>query len=115
MPRACWISRRNLAKLGLVIEAFGGSAIAVRETPAILGRVNAAALLRDILDDLADLGGSDRLQARMDAVLVAHGLPRLGPVGPPDAGRGNERPAARDGGDPACRASATTGDRPMSN
>jgi DNA mismatch repair protein MutL len=71
----------DLAALGLVIEAFGGSAIAVRETPAILGRVDAAALLRDILDDLADLGSSDRLQARMDAVLsrmACHGSVRSG-------------------------------------
>ncbi|MGB3281003.1 MAG: DNA mismatch repair endonuclease MutL [Pseudorhodobacter sp.] len=71
----------NLAELGLVIEGFGGTAIAVRETPAILGRINAAALLRDILDDLADLGSSDRLQARMDAVLSrmsCHGSIRSG-------------------------------------
>jgi DNA mismatch repair protein MutL len=71
----------DLAALGLVIEPFGGGAIAVRETPAILGQVNAAALLRDILDDLADLGSSDRLQARMDAVLsrmACHGSVRSG-------------------------------------
>jgi len=71
----------DLAALGLVIEGFGGSAIAVRETPAILGRVNASALLRDILDDLADLGASDRLQAKMDAVLsrmACHGSIRSG-------------------------------------
>ncbi|RUS60119.1 DNA mismatch repair endonuclease MutL [Pseudorhodobacter sp. E13] len=71
----------ELAELGLVIEGFGGSAIAVRETPAILGRVDANALLRDILDDLADLGASDRLQARMDAVLsrmACHGSVRSG-------------------------------------
>ncbi|QCO56099.1 DNA mismatch repair endonuclease MutL [Pseudorhodobacter turbinis] len=70
-----------LAQLGLTIEAFGGSAIAVRETPAILGRVDASALLRDILDDLADIGSSDRLQARMDAVLssmACHGSIRSG-------------------------------------
>ncbi|MDN5785640.1 DNA mismatch repair endonuclease MutL [Pseudorhodobacter sp.] len=70
-----------LAGLGLVIEGFGGAAIAVRETPAILGRVDATALLKDILDDLADLGNSDRLQARMDAVLSrmsCHGSIRSG-------------------------------------
>ena len=71
----------QLAELGLVIEGFGGSAIAVRETPAILGRVDASALLRDILDDLAELGSSDRLQVRMDAVLsrmACHGSVRSG-------------------------------------
>ena len=71
----------DLAALGLGIEAFGGSAIAVREVPAILGQVNATALIRDILDDLADLGDSTRLQARIDAVLsrmACHGSVRSG-------------------------------------
>ncbi|MGP3698396.1 DNA mismatch repair endonuclease MutL [Rhodobacter sp. NSM] len=71
----------ELSGLGLVIEAFGGGAVAVREVPAILGQVQAAPLLRDILDDLADLGSSDRLQARMDAVLsrmACHGSVRSG-------------------------------------
>ena len=71
----------DLAALGLGIEAFGGSAIAVREVPAILGQVNATALIRDILDDLVDLGDSTRLQARIDAVLsrmACHGSVRSG-------------------------------------
>ena len=71
----------DLAKLGLSIEPFGGSAIAVRETPALLGQVNAAAMLRDILDELADPGDSTALQSRLDAVLsrmACHGSVRAG-------------------------------------
>ncbi|MEH7830279.1 DNA mismatch repair endonuclease MutL [Gemmobacter sp. JM10B15] len=71
----------ELAELGLVIEPFGGTAVAVRETPALLGRVDAAALIRDIVDDLADLGASDRLKGRIDAVLsrmACHGSVRSG-------------------------------------
>ncbi len=71
----------DLARLGLTIEPFGGGAIAVRETPAILGVVSAAALLRDVLDELADLGQSGTLQARMDAILsrmACHGSVRSG-------------------------------------
>ena len=71
----------DLARLGLVIEPFGGGAIAVRETPALLGRIDAGALIRDILDDLADLGRSDRLKSRIDAVLsrmACHGSVRSG-------------------------------------
>lgn len=71
----------DLSELGLVIEAFGGGAIAVRETPALLTRLNAGALIRDILDDLADQGASDRLRARIDAVLssmACHGSVRSG-------------------------------------
>lgn len=71
----------ELAALGLVIEGFGGTSVMVRETPAILGEVNVAALLRDILDDLADLGTSQTLEARINAVLsrmACHGSVRSG-------------------------------------
>jgi len=71
----------ELARLGLGIEAFGGGAVAVRETPALLGQIAAALLLRDILDELADLGDSQRLGARIDAVLsrmACHGSVRSG-------------------------------------
>lgn len=70
-----------LAGLGLSIEPFGGGAVAVRETPAILGTVSAAALLRDVLDELADLGRSDSLQAKIEAILsrmACHGSVRSG-------------------------------------
>ncbi|MDT1062866.1 DNA mismatch repair endonuclease MutL [Paracoccus sp. CPCC 101403] len=71
----------DLAELGLVIEPFGGGAVAVREVPALIRRINAPALIRDILDDLADQGTSDRLKARVDAVLssmACHGSVRSG-------------------------------------
>lgn len=71
----------KLAALGLRIEPFGGNAIAVRETPALLGEVNAEALLRDVLDELDDLGESDLVQARIDAILsrmACHGSVRSG-------------------------------------
>ena len=71
----------ELAALGLVIEPFGGGAIAVREVPALLRRIDAPRLIRDILDDLADQGASDRLRARVDAVLssmACHGSVRSG-------------------------------------
>ena len=71
----------ELARLGLSIEPFGGGAVAVRETPAILGVVSAAALVRDVLDELADVGQSQTLQARMDAILsrmACHGSVRSG-------------------------------------
>lgn len=70
-----------LARLGLVIEPFGGTAIAVRETPAPLGVVNAATLIRDVADELADLGDGQLVQARLEAVLsrmACHGSVRSG-------------------------------------
>lgn len=70
-----------LAEIGLTVEAFGGSAVAVRETPAILGAVNAAALIRDVLDELTDVGHSHLIRAKIDAVLsrmACHGSVRSG-------------------------------------
>jgi DNA mismatch repair protein MutL len=71
----------ELAKVGLSIEPFGGSAIAIRETPAILGPVNGAALVRDILDELTDAGDSHLVRAKIDAILSrmsCHGSVRSG-------------------------------------
>ena len=71
----------DLARLGLTIEPFGSNAIAVRETPAVLGEINAAAMLRDILDELADQGDSASVQARIEAILsrvACHGSIRTG-------------------------------------
>jgi len=71
----------DLARLGLGVEPFGGGAVAVRETPAMLGQVDAAALLRDILDELADQGSATTLQTRIDAILsrmACHGSVRTG-------------------------------------
>jgi DNA mismatch repair protein MutL len=71
----------DLAALGLVIEPFGPGTIAVRETPAILGPVNAEAILRDILDELDEDGTSATLRSRIDAVLsrvACHGSVRSG-------------------------------------
>ena len=71
----------DLSRLGLRIELFGGSAIAVRETPAILGDVNAEAMLRDILDELTDHGSSTLVQEKLEAILsrvACHGSIRTG-------------------------------------
>ena len=70
-----------LAEVGLTIEPFGGSAVAIRETPAVLGPVNGAALIRDILDELSDAGTSDLVRAKIDAILsrmACHGSVRSG-------------------------------------
>ncbi|NNF91998.1 MAG: DNA mismatch repair protein MutL, partial [Boseongicola sp.] len=71
----------DLARMGLVIEAFGPGVVAVRETPAILGPVGVEAMLKDILDELDDLGQSSALKARLDAILsriACHGSVRTG-------------------------------------
>jgi len=71
----------TLQRFGLAIERFGPGAIAVRETPAMLGEVDAAALLRDLADEIADNDTVDTLQARLDriaATMACHGSVRAG-------------------------------------
>ena len=64
-----------------LIEAFGPGAIAVRETPAVLGHVDVKSLILDILDELTDSGISQILSDKVDAVLsriACHGSVRSG-------------------------------------
>ncbi len=71
----------DLAELGLVFEPFGGNALCLRETPAILGEVDGRALLADIADALEEGTGQGGLAARIDAVLsrmACHGSVRSG-------------------------------------
>ncbi|WP_425101606.1 DNA mismatch repair endonuclease MutL [Tropicibacter sp. S64] len=71
----------DLTRMGLTIEPFGGGAVAVRETPAILGEINARALIEDILDELSDEGQSQLVQEKIEAILsrvACHGSIRSG-------------------------------------
>jgi len=58
----------ELAHLGLVIEPFGPGAILVRETPALLGHIDATGLLKDLVDDIAELGEAHALKERLEEV-----------------------------------------------
>jgi DNA mismatch repair protein MutL len=58
----------ELAELGLIIEPFGVGAVAVRETPALLGQIDAKGLLRDLADDIAELGAAHTLKERLEEV-----------------------------------------------
>ena len=72
---------QDLAQLGLSIEPFGAGSVAVRETPAILGEVNAEAMLRDIVDELTDGGSTSAVKDKLEAVLsrvACHGSIRSG-------------------------------------
>ena len=71
----------ELAELGLVIEAFGPGAVVVREVPAILGEADAKGLVRDLADELAELGGALSLKERLEHVcgtIACHGSVRAG-------------------------------------
>lgn len=71
----------TLKKFGLVIESFGPGAIAIRETPAMLGEVDAQALIRDLADEVAEHETADGLKAMLDyvaATMACHGSVRSG-------------------------------------
>ncbi|MBO9706582.1 MAG: DNA mismatch repair endonuclease MutL [Caulobacter sp.] len=71
----------ELASLGLVLESFGPGAVLVRETPALLGKTDAAGLVRDIADDLAENGQALALKERLEEVcstMACHGSVRAG-------------------------------------
>ncbi len=71
----------ELAELGLVLEPFGAGTVVVREVPALLGQVDAAGLVRDLADELAELGDAPGLKERLEEVcgtLACHGSVRAG-------------------------------------
>jgi DNA mismatch repair protein MutL len=73
----------ELAQLGLIVEPFGGGAVLVRETPALLGDTDVQGLIRDIADDLAEHGAALALSERLGEVcgtMACHGSVRAGRV-----------------------------------
>ncbi len=71
----------TLARFGLGIEQFGPGAIAVRETPAMLGEMNAQQLIRDLADEIAEHDTSDGLKTMLHhvaATMACHGSVRSG-------------------------------------
>jgi len=59
-----------LAQSGLALEGFGEGAIVVREVPAALGDGDIARMVRDIADELAELGTATPVEARVDHMLA---------------------------------------------
>ena len=71
----------ELAELGIVLETFGAGTIVVREVPAALGETDVKGLVRDLADDLAELGEGLGLRDRIDHVcrtMSCHGSVRAG-------------------------------------
>ncbi len=71
----------ELAELGLVVEAFGQGAIAVREVPALLGNCNVKGLVQDLADEIRSNGQSFALKDKLEAVcsrMACHGSVRAG-------------------------------------
>ena len=71
----------ELAKYGLAIEAFGPGAVAVRETPSMLGEIDARALLRDLAEHIAEWDEALPLERRVlhvAATMACYGSVRAG-------------------------------------
>jgi DNA mismatch repair protein MutL len=71
----------EFARLGLGIERFGPGAIAVRETPAMLGEMDASGLIRQLADELAEWDTASGLKAKLEylaATMACHGSVRSG-------------------------------------
>lgn len=71
----------TLARFGLGIERFGPGAVAVRETPSMLGETNVQQLVRDLADEIADNDTVETLKGRLDkiaATMACHGSVRSG-------------------------------------
>jgi DNA mismatch repair protein MutL len=71
----------ELASFGLAIESFGPGAVAVRETPSLLGKANAAGLLRDLAEHMAEWDEALPLERRLmhvAATMACHGSVRAG-------------------------------------
>jgi DNA mismatch repair protein MutL len=71
----------ELDRFGLAIERFGPGAIAVRETPAMLGEIDAVGLVRDLADEVAEWSTAGGLRAKLEyvaATMACHGSVRSG-------------------------------------
>jgi DNA mismatch repair protein MutL len=71
----------ELAELGLQLERFGPGAVVVRAVPALLGETDVAGLVRDLADELAELGDAPALKERLADVcstIACHGSIRAG-------------------------------------
>jgi DNA mismatch repair protein MutL len=63
-------AQQDLLALGLVVEPFGDKAILVREIPALLGEVNIQGLLKDLADEMKELGSPLSLKERLAEILA---------------------------------------------
>ena len=89
LPLSVAVSRREadcaerqvelLLRLGLEVDRLGPEKLRVRSLPAMLSGADAAQLLRDVLGDLLEYGGSERVEEQMNELLstmACHGSVR---------------------------------------
>ena len=71
----------ELSQFGLVIENFGIGAIAVRETPALLGDIDVKALIHSLIDEMQEFDSNFSLKEKLEELcssMACHGSVRAG-------------------------------------
>jgi DNA mismatch repair protein MutL len=71
----------ELRRYGLVVESFGPGAVALRETPALLGAIDGAGLVRDLAEHMSEWDEALPLERRLWQVassMACHGSVRAG-------------------------------------
>ena len=71
----------ELGRYGLVLEFFGPGAVALRETPALLGEIDGAGLVRDLAEHMSEWDETLPLERRLMQVassMACHGSVRAG-------------------------------------
>jgi DNA mismatch repair protein MutL len=71
----------ELAALGLELEPFGANAYVLRATPAVLGPLDGAGLVQDLLEDLSQWSSAGSLEGRVRALfasMACHAAVRAG-------------------------------------
>jgi DNA mismatch repair protein MutL len=71
----------ELARYGVVLESFGPGAVALRETPALLGEIDGAGLVRDLAEHISEWDETLPLERRLmhvAATMACYGSVRAG-------------------------------------
>jgi DNA mismatch repair protein MutL len=71
----------ELARFGLMLEAFGPGAVALRETPSLLGEIDGSGLVRDLAEHISEWDETLPLERRLMQVassMACHGSVRAG-------------------------------------
>ncbi len=78
----CLLARQQeLLDFGLAVESFGNGTVVVRETPAMLGEVDVAAMIQELADNIREFGEVMGLKERIEELcgtLACHGSVRAG-------------------------------------
>ncbi|MGC6512738.1 MAG: DNA mismatch repair endonuclease MutL [Parvibaculales bacterium] len=71
----------ELAELGFIIEHFGTGTVLVREIPSLLGKTDIQALVRDLAEEVSELGNALSLKEQLAEIcgtMACHGSVRAG-------------------------------------